>query len=205
MAVLYSDPTMTASGEALPYQYNTDYDFGGDKIWGQNWKTAISRGDLAYAQRLENVMKAQAAAPGMQNANNAWWNNRLNTGSVPTNTQPLNLGQISVTAPNDPGYQNIPLGAKPMINPTSGAITYGQGNSGAGWGDGIMNKFYKNQPNSQSLANLPQNNTTNTNNTTTPKLYNIDWSNQQQTNSPGYNNSNRTWENGTGTYQQTGY
>lgn len=198
-----SDPTITPGNISTTYGYNSDYDFGNDTVWGNQWKQAISRGDNAFAQKLEGIMRAQKNAPGMQNATNAWWNNRINTGSVPTNTQPLDLGTIAVTGKGDQGYQNIGLGQTPNVSPTG--ITYSGGPTGGGWDMNTLSQFYK----------KPTGFTPTTGGGGSPVSYNngnngaksiadIDWSSQQGT-QIGNNVPNRKWDANTGTYSNTGY
>ena len=213
MPYAVSDPSITPGNISTTYGYNSDYDFGNDTVWGNQWKQAISRGDNAFAQKLEGIMRAQKNAPGMQNATNAWWNNRLNTGSVPTNTQPLDLGTISVTSKNDQGYQNIGLGQTPNVSPTG--ITYSGGPTGGGWDMNTLSQFYKKPANSLN-GSLPSfNSVTPNNGGNSPVSYNngnngaksladIDWTSSQNFTN-GNTVPNRQWNSNTGTYSNTGY
>lgn len=208
MPYAVSDPSMTPGGVGKTYGYNDDYNFGGDTVWGNQWKQAVQRGDLAFAQKLETIMRAQNNAPGMQNASNAWYNNRLNTGSVPTNTQPLDLGTIGVTGKNDQGYQNIGLGQTPNVSPTG--ITYSGGPSstpGSNPNTQWFSSMMKNQggytppstytpPTGGGAPVSPLNNQ--------KSLADIDWSSQQGT-QIGNTVPNRRWDANTGTYSNTGY
>lgn len=214
MPYVVSDPSITPGGVGKTYGYNNDYNFGGDTVWGNQWKQAVQRGDLAFAQKLETIMRSQKNAPGMQNATNAWWNNRLNTGSVPTNTQPLNLGQIAVTSKSDQGYQNINLGQTPNVSPTG--ITYSGGPS-ANAGSNPNTQWFTNMMKNQGSYSTPP--TTNNNNpggyvtggpapvsNGAPKtIADIDWSSQQSGNNTGGTVPNRQWDWNSGTYLSTGY